>query len=781
MTRTLPLLALLLSPAATAAVQDIDTPWYPAQADSCRRDADGIRESNAGLDTILRELGGTQAKGDSSADTPSPGETEGDSIATCDNGLFFDASRPHLIRLIYLDNVRLDDKRLKLHAAHRLYLQIRRHHAEEEAKATAKDEGLQPRAAQKAENPAPADPDMEDELSLNPTGQPLVINAYDAMVDTAGNNLLFTAGPGAELLRFELGDNSLHLRADEGKPARLLADAAGNLLMEGSHISIRWKNAEGQSGSLESDGGCAFYHSSSDTLVLEGPVVAEQSTGERIETEGRLCVRFRVARKGTDSKHFMGQFTSLQFEGIAALATEQGRRVALSDRARGISAAGNCLRYNGLTGEVELQGEPCMLHYGRNYIAAKGRLMLEEDGSIALSGSDIHGAYERPSRAEEGITLHGSLRVEEELRFHAASGTITTRGLSARDAEADFSCTGPVEITLTPLPDDKLRQLPARENIGMLNLAIARYGDIASLRATGQVRAHGYAPGTQDTPESSLAGSSLEADLLKGTILLRGQGEAATLNYNGYTLAGSAAEGEEARVQLLPNGDIEVKGAWVDAALPGRKGLTTLRCTESATLQRESRRLTLGPGAELRAPEGILTANGPLVAVLAASNKPARAASPRYPQLSYNFSGLESAETQQGATVRSEQGSLQCTQQLSVTMEPSGSNAKKSLGGIRSALARGEVAIAARDSQGRIMRATGDMLTIDGETGEKLLTGSRVVLEDENNRHTASGGNASVRIDARNNARISGARHETTASGIRRQVDKQKNQQRKKR
>ncbi len=774
MTPLLPLLTALL-PAVQAAPQDVPTPWYPGAADSCRQTAEGLRGMGEGVDAALAGLGGAQAPESATpSGNPAEGEQEGDSIATCEGGLFFDTSDTKRVRLVYLDRVKLRDARIHLDAAHRLYLQIQRNEAEAEAKNTGKGSapaGQESPGESEAGSKAPAGADT-----------PIAITAYDAMVDTAGNRIFLTSGPGEEELLLEQGDNRLAIRSAAGKPACLLADEAGNVLMEGAHIALRWVDGKGRPGTLDCDGGRAFYHGESHCLVMEGPVRLEQAPGSLLEAEGRLCVSFRMA-EGTEaarSNAFMGQFSALRVEGVAAASTEVGKRVLLRDSERRLSLQGNALRYDGIAGEAEVAGAPCTLGYGANSLQTQGRIRLEEDGSIALVGEDIRGTYERPSQAKEGGMVRGSMSAQGELRFHAGSGTITTRALCARDAEADFSCTGPVELTLTPLPQDKQHALPPREKTGMLNLAIARYGDIATARASGSVRAHGFAPGSADKPLSALSASALEADLLEGSMLLTGSGEAASLTYEGYALSGTAAAGGEARLQLQPNGDIGIRGEWIEAAIPGKRGLTTLRCAERATLRRENRELELGPSSRIEAPEGILTANGPLTARLAPSDKPARPASPRYPHLSYNFGGLESASTAEGATVRTEQGSLQCAQELSISMEQD-LGKKNEMGGISHATATGKVAVAARDNQGRLMRAMGDRLMVDGRTGEKLLTGSTVVLEDESNRHTASGGNASVRLDARNNARISGAKHETTARGIRRQVDEQKFQKQKKR
>ena len=85
-----------------------------------------------------------------------------------------------------------------------------------------------------------------------------------------------------------------------------------------------------------------------------------------------------------------------------------------------------------------------------------------------------------------------------------------------------------------------------------------------------------------------------------------------------------------------------------------------------------------------------------------------------------------------------------------------------------------------RTSDNRLLHATGDLMTIDAATGMKKLTGRRVTLGDEKNTHVVSGKGAAVYVDAKNNARISGEKHTTVATGLNEQADKRKQEQQKK-
>jgi hypothetical protein len=107
-------------------------------------------------------------------------------------------------------------------------------------------------------------------------------------------------------------------------------------------------------------------------------------------------------------------------------------------------------------------------------------------------------------------------------------------------------------------------------------------------------------------------------------------------------------------------------------------------------------------------------------------------------------------------------------------MNTDNKSADKMMGGLKSATARGNVAIAGRDNTGRALRATGDLLEINTATGMKVLSGRQVTLGDANVTHFASGAGACIRIDAKNNASIHGEKHTTHATNIRQQINDNK-------
>ncbi len=772
---SLPLALLPLLLPVTAEEEQL-APGTPPSADDCTRRADEVGSAANRVDAALRELGADPTPTTAPADTAMPEVPEGQSVAVSDGGLFFDAAHS---QLVYLRNVRLNDARVKLRAANRLYLQLPTQGEEADTLRTGAQTAATTAAAGKT-----VDTPVVEKLPL--PSVPLEITAYDAMVDSAANRIFFTSGPGAPELSLRQGENFIILTQGDDAPARALADEHGNILLEAPLIHLAWQAEDGSCSEFRTSGGRVLFHAATHALVMEGPVEASYRDGEStVSCSGPLCVTLKPAEGAAASSKsgFMSQFTSMRFSGIAAASATGNVQLSTRSGGEGMVLSGDALFYNGLTGAVELPGTPCIVSYGKdgcNTLQLEGSLALEPNGDIHLKGKgNIEGSYERPAREEGAAPLRGTLSATAPLSFHAATGTVTTRALTIRDAEASLSCKGEILLTLAPRPEEGREQakLPEREKAGMVNMALANYSGIAAIKASGQVRGQLLDPASPATPEATLAASQLDANLNTGEFLLTGAGEDTVIAFQGYSLSGTADAQTSSSIHLKPNGDIEARGAQVTCTVPGSKGLTTITSTDRILLAREPRSLSLGPGTRLQSPDGIVTTNGSMQAVLAPSTKPAKPLSPRFPHLTYDFSGLDSAETFEGGTIRTAQGSLQCTQHLSILMMPQGDAAASALGGVRSAIASGRVFIAAMDASGRVMRASGDRLEIDGISGEKKLTGSRVVLEDARNRHEAAGEGAAVRIDARNNARITGARHTTSATGIRSQVEANQTQQ----
>ena len=758
---------------------------YEADLQASLQQADAWQANLTQVDAELAELGVDLSAPAGSAALP---ETE-DTVAVADLGLLFDTANS---RIIYLGNVRLRDARAHLNAAEQLHIYLQS--LTDGLKSDASDDNPDelekadaPDAEEEAESPEPAEPvevpgPTPEETSAGNTPQtPAVIDTNSAIADSNNNAILLHSPAGGKDIRMQHGGNEVRITPGSNSPARLLADPQGNVLMEGRSINIRLTDKEGKVSTLQTAEGLLYYHAATHTLHAPGSTIFTSPDGS-LRCSKALSVVLQPAEQTKPQKSgFMSQFTGLRFDGIAT-ATAQGQ-VVLSGEARegrpAVQAEGDTLTYNGQTGECALEGGKCRLCYGAYDIHTDQGIHLLSNGDIELRGADIYGTYERESN-QPGETLKGKFKAHSTVIFRAELGTISSeKGIHVADSEADFSCTGPAHLVL----NRKETTTHSAKKNGMPNLAIANFGDVKRARATGNVIAHRYEPGTGKCV-GELKAASVESDLETGETLLTGEpGEPLVAHYEGSSIVATPEAGQAATMQLLANGDLLLSGNTIDARMVNTEGTTTARCNSYVRLIQADGRLETGSATELHAPKAILTTKGHLQAKLAASKKSADA-SPRkakgFTNFRFDFDGIEEATTQEGCTLRTEQGSMQCTGPVRIVMDNSADAQNSDMGGIKYATASGNVAIAGKDGSGRMMRATGDRLTIDSATGMKVLSGNRVTVGDADNTHIITGADAAIRIDARNNVTMVGSKHKTHASNVRQQLEDSNNKKTKK-
>ncbi len=788
---------------------------YTAEIATARQQADTWQSNLEQVSADLEALGVDLTAPTAAAEIP---ETE-DTVAVADQGLLFDTANS---RIIYLGNVRLRDARAHLNAAEQLhiYLQDLTDDSEEKQEPpapladAAQTEGIgltentsvPPAEEPDAESPPPSEdaanptaeqaPSTEPEPSAEPapltdtkasTAEeakeegPAIINVHSAIADTINNAILLYAPAAGKDLYMQQGQNSVRITPASDAPARILADPQGNILLEGGIIDLRMVDKEGGISTLNTQGGPVYYHAAMHTLHAPGNSVFTHPDGTLTCTESLGVVMKPAATQAKAKDGFMSQFTGLRFDGITT-ATAKGQ-VVLTGVAQGerpaMRAEGDTLTYYGETGECSLVGAKCRLMYGNYDIHSDEGLHLQANGDIELRGKDIHGTYERES-GTPGQMVKGNFKANAHVIFKADTGIITTeKGIFMQDDEMDFSCTGPAQLVLTPKEDAKAPE----QKSGMPNLAITRYGDVSRAKATGNVVAHRFEPGTRKCI-GELKAATAEMDLVSGETLLTGEpGEPLIALYEGNRIVATPAEGQAATMQMLANGDLKLNGDTINATMVNKDGTTTASCRDYVRLIRAEDRLETGSSTELHAPTAILTTNSSLSAKLASSGKVAKEPTPGkkgFGRFQFDYTGIQEATTDAGCTLRTEQGSMQCTGPVHIVMDPDGSSKDSEMGGMKYATATGDVAIAGKDSSGRLIRATGDQLKIDSATGMKVLSGKRVTLSDANNTHIITGKGAAIRIDAKNNVKITGSSHKTHATNVRQQLDNPKNKKSKK-
>ena len=184
----------------------------------------------------------------------------------------------------------------------------------------------------------------------------------------------------------------------------------------------------------------------------------------------------------------------------------------------------------------------------------------------------------------------------------------------------------------------------------------------------------------------------------------------------------------------------------------------------------------MGRAASIETPDGIMTSRGPLYAELIAGENSERNKIPaHYPHLAYNFTGVHTVKTHEGGTLRTTQASMQCEGDIIVEINPDAKpGADRS--SIRSALVTNKIRLVGKDPSGRLVRADGDRLVLDPNTGNIILTGNTVLLQDKYNIHSAAGAGARITIDPKNNMRIFGSRQTTHSVRLHEQVKQKKKQ-----
>lgn len=722
---------------------------------------------------------------------PMPEAPKGHSAVAADGGLLFDNRNSCLS---YIGNVRLNDERVQLRAAHRLFVRLPEK-AKPDADEPNKQKSAQPPAEQqnaakpdapKANKPTPAEQaDKKPEpTDAKPTKkqvaatEPGLIIAENAAVDLRDSKMLLEGlADGAPSLSLTRGSDSIVLnKAADGSPAKIFADYQGDVLMQGSKITFTWHDAKGETWQLVSDKGPVYYKAEQHCLIVPGKAKLT-APGRTLRTEQALYLVFAPAEEQPAAKNTpFSQFLNMRFKDVEYM-DAYGNVLMVGNAAEGrprTTLRGDALHYEAATGKSRIIGDP-VLTYGKNSLATTEEIELLENGDAIIRGENVVGTYERLYTAAGGAAtpLVGDYTAKGPITYEAERNCVLLpAGISASDKHGSFSCTGPAEVYL--LAKEGAAPKPARDGMRMPNLTIAQQSDISRIVAKGEVRAHSDASANGEACD--LSGDELDMDLQRTTALLTAEGNTRVqTRYGKHVLTAQAAGGKTAAVRLQENGDIEAKGSMITAVVPGDEGDTTVTCRESMYLAREKNILTLGPDSKIQTPQTIMTARAPLRAELAAGDKPTAAPAKR-PHLQYNIGGLKRATTPSGGSVRTAQASLQCDGALEIALKP-GSQAKSSAGArdnLSAAKAVGKVRLAGKDPNGRLMRATGDRLDFDPATKNFLLRGEIVTLVDAHNTHSAMGKGACITIDPRNNVRVTGEKQITTAGKVPEQMDNMK-------
>ncbi len=707
----------------------------------------------------------------------------GETAVVSESGMYFDNLRSCLI---YVGNVRLNDERLRLRAAHRLYVMMPEKDKETAAKnissttqgKPANGQITPPTGAPKKKADAQPGQKPTDKESPAPTSAdtppaqpqpPVLMTVQNAAVNVPANKALLEGLPRNPSVSMQWGEDSLFLQTQQnGQPAWVYADPVGNVLLVGAHFRGKFVQ-EGKHYELTAERGPAYYDAATRTLTIDGPATLT-SAGERIFSDEQMCVSFAPGKPpASPPQGAFSQFTGMRL-GPVQKAVARGHVVcdrAAQQKQPASRVTGDLLTYNAVNGACQVQGAPCSLKYGAQSLQTKGVIFLEPNGDMRINGKLINGTYERPvSREAAASVIVGTYQAKGPLFYDARENkVIFPAGLRAADKLAQFSCTGRAEFFLRAISDPAPPQ-----KVGMLNLAVARHQEVLRLTAQGNVKMHSAA--TPEQAEVDVSCDALAADVARGSAHLRSFGSSPShARYGQYTLDAQSAPTRTADVLVADNGDITATGTNLRTQLPAQDGMIDVRCTQYMHLERTKNLLTLGPNSVTVSPKGILTARGALDAIL--SENPAQhAPMQKYPHLHYPYTGLRQAITEQGGSLRTEKMSLQCDGPMSIRLVPGQSKPTKNFReSLEAAFAFNRVRVAGKDVEGNLRRADGDSLTFDRPSGNFYLRGARVFLMDKDNIHTAFGRDACVTLDPDNNVHVTGEHQMTTATRFRQQIE----------
>lgn len=758
----LPLCCSLLLPAAAALPE-----WTEPALRAAREQAERWEQAAREVTEEFARLEIPEPAEREDAEAPMPEVQPGQSSVECDGALLFDVEGS---RLVYIGNVRLRDERLQMRALHRLFVNL----PPQDGAAVGQ------RVAQRAESPrqgftaegaeTAGEPDATQSPATSPRAalpegvEPLDLVTTDAEVNVAENHILLSSPAGGHAIELHSGASGLLLLPGDERPARLLLDAEGNVVLEGAQIRGNWVDAQGQTTEL-SGSGTAYYRAVSGELLLLGPSRLTRPEGT---VSAERCLLVQLDTERSPKPGFMQQFAAFRCRGVLAVHAEG--QVHATMAARGELPAAECRTeewdYDARSGLCRLSGGDGSLERGGDSLRGMEHAELRPDGSIVLRGRELSGSYERPDETG-GAPLRGTFRTSGEIRFEPNEGCwVLPEGIRAEDEAAELSCAGALRLYLQAAAC-KLPELRGSQ----LNLSFLRYRSPARAVARGGVTARLYERGTRNL-RGELQAEELDADLLSSAATLRGAGQSpVTVAYEGNRLVVTPAEDAPASVVLTPEGDATLIGATVEAQLCDERGNMTARCLGGMRLRRADATLETDGAAEFRSEQGVLTTRGALRALLSTAEPAAEA--PRggralLPEMPYT--GLRELSTAEGGTVQSTQGSLRCRGLMRLSLKPEGGEGADLL---QTAEANEAVVLATHDADGQLITAAGDRLSYDGATGEKVLTGRSVTLTRGSNTHTASGPGAALHLDAANHARLSGATHKTSINNIHKQVEQQ--------
>ncbi len=712
-------------------------------------------------------------------------QQSGETQIESSGGLYFDTAQA---QLSYLGQVRLRDALLHLDCTQGLFVQLELERASEVKTETEQRIAtvVAPNAStsgEQAVSPSPEEPKTEGKKQITPPRSPIAVQAQQAYLDLHRQRLYLRGGSGITL-HHQHGE----LHAQGADTAAILCETAGIFYLRAETITGYMSDEQGRRSSFEAQGGVLYLQREDRIIFLRDVRLSHEQ--HHFESAGAMCLELLPSAKQEKRE---GLFASFQrsYDGLTRLgATERVRlqQQALaggqadknqSNSTQQLDVHAEQLSYDARTGETILTGGSCALSNQQQRLRATGDALIRwaVDGSLYIHASEIDGQYSRPV-AEREQPLAGTFRTQRQLAFLATERLLyAPHGLDAQDELSSLKTTGAL---LLSFGEKEKQGTPSTAPATEKNDGIQLRTPPLAFASLGELE-HVYSAESIIARQSSQPRFELEADraafsLLRGVGILESRaGKPLRLDYEGQKLRAESAESTEmgSLIQLDEQGDLLVRASKIDMQVQEQGESYTLLCEDELRLHRKDGRIELASAVELRSPDLLLKSPHRVSFSLrrgdAQSAQRQASLSARFPQMDYNFIGLESMDIERGSTLQTPQFSMQNTGRLHVRMANEKlRRAHPSMQGVAELSAEGDVQLLMKADAQRLLYARGDKLTANGYSAEKNLTGREVYLSDGTHTHQVKG-RARLHLDARNTATLTGDEQRTRADNLNKQ------------
>ncbi len=561
-------------------------------------------------------------------------------------------------------------------------------------------------------------------------------------------------------------------------PSAILSDKLGIFYLRAEEISGHIQMEGQEPYHFQAKGGI-FFHLDNQSIRLLRQVQLKQGK-QSLSAEGSMQLQLLLSEEDESKRGYFATFQR-NYKGLESIFAQGGIDAQIAQGEDIIHIKGDELSYNAQTGESLLTGKQCSIANSQQDIELQGNALIRWAGSgaIYLAADRLQGHYTRPQQGEgEPKLLRGNFRTEKQLALipngEGESLILAPSGLWAEDEESKLEIKGSLALHLRSEPSQAVKE---EDTMGLRFPSILLQGspEFTRLRAAGGIT-------LENKGENSLAlrADSLDLDALSGSgYILSAPNEELYINYMGQQMKALSPDGT-ARITLENSGNLLVQAKDIIAQLRNEDGDYQLQCQDELILDKSTDQIRLAGGIELRMPDGLLRSEHAAILTLESlpqqEQKQSSGMLAKYPHLHYPYKQLREAVITKGAAIQSSQFSLQCDGELRAIMASDSQTVRPEMAGIARLDAQGKVRFYARHEQkgkpAQSLFAQGDKLQINGESGEKILTGTRIILRDDKNTHLAEGSPARLRLNAQNDASLSGKRQRSYAGDITEQMEK---------